>query len=66
MGVGVFFFDATGGGTNSDHSLFDACAGAKTDSTKKKEKLAPLNALAFIIFAPRSETKIAHYETTRD
>jgi hypothetical protein len=24
MGVGVFFFDATGGGTNSDHSLFDA------------------------------------------
>jgi len=24
MGVGVFLFDATDGGTNSDHSLFDA------------------------------------------
>jgi hypothetical protein len=24
MGVGVFFFDATRGGTTSDHSLFDA------------------------------------------
>jgi hypothetical protein len=34
--------------------LVAACAGAKTDSKKNREKLAVLNTLAFIIFAPRS------------
>jgi hypothetical protein len=123
--VGVFFLDAPGDGTNSDHSLFDgtcadvssaagrgrgngdewrparcllallpatwfshvvkswaiadrgdgaslgeplmaACAGAKTDSKKNREKLAVLNTLAFIIFAPAARSQIAHYEATRN
>ena len=38
--------------------LVAACAGAKTDSKKNREKLAVLNTLAFIIFAPAARSQI--------
>jgi hypothetical protein len=46
--------------------LVAACAGAKIDSKKNREKLAVLNPLAFIIFAPAARSQIAHYEATRN